>query len=1350
MYSDEVNKLTQLIKNSLQIKNERHREKEVIEADNLWNASLFLSKVLHKASYNFSFTRSDFDIFKVEFEKNQGVNINDNSLFERYWLREILGQIKMSAAVRTFCHTFDEIVDYKEELKFICRLQEEKKSKRFESNKKFTKELLLDKISKYERANSLSLNIDGVLFKRWSKEKDDEIEFSHMESYFKPYLTYWDDFAFLNALSKFLNNKDEIKIKIADFKTIHSKHKRFYSNTPTLTQLKSQKLVTEFGNEYLIKFYNLKVSYWSGLENKISGHLWQFLIDDLTFKDDCERLLNWVYKAKYRESWPNPFKYLSTSAAKRLLDAAFSSIINEKDLEGCVNEFKKVKLEGEHRNEIFILSERGLKRDDEFSLNNNDLFQVLNGLEAWESKAQRTYLWNQSTRSEIGFFIYLVVIQDEEYHKIESKLNADDYKIEHYKRIKDLLRAGIDMPYLIWQVSNVIKSHRPEVIPHLLLEKDICSICFIILDQLEFNAEHKDYFESKIWKESVSLTLKQLTKENASKQEIATLIFNIFQVINKEKYKIYNYQKHPKSPDNLSNRESEYLALLESYKLNTPNLYSHNQDYLVAYIYEELSDLFINFKIKDIYKNGIIRFPMQQWDGVIWLLKISTYWKFRNDFGKLGIVIEKNIYEFYKSYLEIIEKKEVSKYNFFDDKDEIGIPLWSEKIETVGLLDWLYPVYFIHKEGKLNSFLSPRIDIRKNKGKYDKENSFSVQKLRTHIGVLLQVLKKIIETPTPYGFEDKKILEIKRRTEDQIIDYISQYSNYSPEGESIDLLSYSEERQFNNSNSEALMPQLFRAINWFSDKEKIVNLIVDKGDLTKILELLENSTSEGTKKMLLEKIKNINIREFLEGFNWIPEIENILLKISYYPELIEQTQEAVIYWEEKVLQHRNELNYKELLFNTNLLLAYFKKDTSAINLIDIPEKENYYDSRKLPYSEYKRFYIALIYIRSDPEKAYNIFNSLLNKNPNYNSFALNRLVAKANWAEKEDNIDLYKEAYEEWKDYKDVIGNSFLDFKDKIESLSILDLLNKLGKPDEFENIFQNLELSLRMEPNILKLRIENLVTQKKLDEALILKETAYKYHQSSSEVQFEFFEEINSLISGIDNIDELKSSYHKIFSSIPSKLVRIIPDNVNDKKKLDEFIVNEIVIASNKMLEKIKSISEIKNEDKYNDILEIVLDSRLNHLGWHIGEQSRGGSSAPKDGKESYQPGERDLPVMDKNKQIIQLCEAFIYRGITTAREHILKVLNYYHKRDSITIIVYDIGEIKGKSFEENWIKYYDDITKIQYPAGYEFEKIEEVTNNYTSKHSAIRIANTIHLSGTIIHHIFINIKYRVNINPL
>lgn len=1345
MYHDEVNKLTNLIKSSLQIKNEKYREdKEVADEDNLWNASLFLSKVLYKASSDFSFTKSDFDTFKIDFERTQRLSINDNSLFERYWLREVLGQIKISAAIRSFCRTFDEILNFKEELKFICKLQEDNKPERFESKKKFSREFLVDQITEYERANSLSINIKGVLFNKWSSEKDNEIGFSDMESYFKPYLEYWDDFIFLNALRKHLSNDDDIKIKINDFTEIHSAHISTFSKTPTIKQLISQKLLIEDEDDYRIEFYNPEPRYWSGLENKISAYFWQLLLDDSTFQDDSERLINWTYKVHYWESWPNPYQYLSSSSAKKLLDAAFASIINEKDLEGCDDEFKKVKLEGEHRNEIFILSERGLKQDNEFSLNNDDLFQVLNSLELWENRASRTYLYDQSTRNEIGFLIYLVVVQDEEYHRIENESDEGDYKIEHCKRIKDLIRAGINKPYLVWKVSLVIRYHRAEVIPHLLFEKDICSMCFIILDQLEYNTEHRDYFESKIWKESILFTLRQLIKENASKQEIATLIFNAFQVINKEKYRIYNYQK---SPTSLNSKEYEYLSLLENYKINSARFSSYNQDYLLPYVYEELSDLFRNLKINPKYDNGTIRFPMLQWDGIIWILKISTYWKFKSDFTKSGIQIEKLVNEFYISYLEIIETKEITKYNFFEEKYDIGTPLWSEKIETVGLLDWLFPVYFINKEGKLNSFLSPRIEINKNKGKYDKGNNFGVQKLRTHIGVLLQILRKIIETSTPYGFEEEKIIEIKRRIEDQIIDYISQYSDNNPKDKSIDLFGYSEERQFQNSDKEALMPQLFRAINWFSDKEKVVNLIIDNGDLSKILELLENSTSEGAKKLLLEKIKNINIREFLEKFSWIPEIQNVLSKISRYPELMEQTEEAVKYWEEKVLKRRNELNYKELLFTTKLLLAYFNNDLSAINTIEAPEKENYYDSRKLPYSVYKRFYTALMHIQSEPEKAYNIFNNLVKYHPDCYSFALNRMVAKVNLAEKESKIDLYREAYEEWKEYRGVYDDSSFDLKDKTESLYVLDLLNRLEKFDEFEKVFQNIELPIRMSPNILKLRVENLVKQKKLDEALILKQTAYKYHQTSSETQFEFLAEIDSLISGTDNIDELKSFYHKIFSSTPNKLVRIIPDDINDKEKLDEFIVKEIVIASNKMLEKVKSISDIKSEDKYNDILEIVLDSRLNHLGWHIGAQSRGGFSAPKNGGDGYQPGERDLPVMDKNKHIIQLCEAFIYRGVTTAREHILKVLNYYHKRDHITIIVYDIGEVDRKSFDDNWGKYYNDVTKIQFPVGYEFEKIEDITNDFNSKLSAIKIAKSTHKQGIIIYHIFININYKLKV---
>ncbi|MBA4319247.1 MAG: hypothetical protein C0412_12670, partial [Flavobacterium sp.] len=529
-------------------------------------------------------------------------------------------------------------------------------------------------------------------------------------------------------------------------------------------------------------------------------------------------------------------------------------------------------------------------------------------------------------------------------------------------------------------------------------------------------------------------------------------------------------------------------------------------------------------------------------------------------------------------------------------------------------------------------------------------------------------------------------------------------------------------------------------------KEKIIDIIVNHGDLSKILTLLENITSEGTKKILLSKIKSIEIREFLEEYKWIPEIQNVLLKISYYPELIEQTEEAVKYWEDEILKRRNKKEHTELLFKTKLLLAYFRNDLSEINSIQFPEKENFYISAELQYSEYKRFYTALFYIQTNPKKSHEIFNDLVIKNPNYNSFALNRLVAKVNWAEYEQSSDLYSEAYEEWKDYKKIDDDSNLVLEDTTESIAILDILNKLDKNEEIEKAYQNLELPMKMNPNILKNKINNLIKQKKIDEAIILKDKAKKYHQYASELESDFISELEILISGVDNIDELKGFYHKIFSSEPSKLIKILPESINGKEKLSEFIVNEIVIASDKMLEKIKSISEIKNEDKYNDIIEVLLDARINTWGWHVGAQSRGAFSSPKDGRNGFQLGERDLPIMNQNKQTLQICEAFIYRGTKTAKEHIIKLFDYDHKKEAMTIIVYDTGQVKGKTFTKNWDDYIKNIVpQVIYPIDYEYVNIEDVTNDYKIKLSGIKVANSTHKSGTVIHHIFININYKI-----
>lgn len=1331
--------LVNLIKSSHQKRENHYREHLALDAENLWNASMFFSKILHKASADYSFNYEEFAEFKLNFETEYKFTVNDSSLFKKYWLRNVFGTIKIAAAIESFCHTFDEIIQYKEELEFLIKFQENHKPAKFESNRKFEKTYLQDQISQYKKSNGISLNEKGIFFNRWSREVEGKIEFSDMEAYFKPYIENWNDFIFINRLKKHLRAKNKITIKISDFNKLHTFHKKTYPNTPSKQNFIDQELLRQSDKVYKIDFFNSKPRYWSQLENKISGYLWQLLLDDSSFKNDYERLGNWVFKITYWEAWPNPFKYIATNSKKRLLNSAFTTVINEKDLEGCENEYNKIKLEGENSREIYVLSEKALIFDKEFTLKNDNLFEVLESLNLWEKNAKTTYLHDQSSRNNLGFLIHLIVLEDEEFFKVENDIDEDNFEIKNYRRIKELLRVGINKPYLVWKVSNCIKSYRPEIIPYLLIEDDFCSLSFLLIDELEYNSYHKNYFKSKVWIETVTSALKNCVKANYSKKKISKIIFELFKILNKDKYN-FNYQNNFDE-----NYDFQLVNLIENFKTEVKYHTVFKNDYLFPQIFKELSVLFINLESNTTYRNGIIRFPMLQWDGIFWLLKISTYWKYKDILTSLHIELDELVDKFNESYIQTIETKEISKYNFFENKEEKGTPLWSEKIEKIGLLDWIYPIYYMHEKGDLNTFLTPRLKISKEKDIYDEQNRFVVNKLRTHIGVLLQLLKRIIETTTPYSFEESKVLEIKNRIENQIIDYIKTYSKDDVENGHIDIFSYSHESQFQTSEKEALLPQLARAINWFSDKEKIIDVIANHGDLSKILILLENVTSEGTKKTLLSKIKGLEIRKFLEEYKWLPEIQNILLKVSSYPELIIQTEEAVKYWEKEILKRRNEKAYKELLLKTKLLLAYFKNDLNQINSIELPEKESFYNSNELAYLDYKRFYTALFFIQSNPQKSYDIFNDLVKKNSNYYSFALNRLVAKVNWAEVENNKDLYFEAYEEWKEYKEIDDEANIILLDKTESITILDILNKLDKNEQIEKAYQNLELPIKMNPDVLKIKINNLIKQKKIDEALILKDKAKKYHQYASELELDFISELELLISGVDNIDELKGFFYKILSSEPSKLVKILPENINGKEILNEFIVNEVIIASDKMLEKIKSISEIGNEDKYNDILEVLLDARINTWGWSVGAQSRGAFSAPKDGSNGLQPGERDLPIMNRNKQAIQICEAFIYRGANTAKQHIKKLFDYHHKKEAMTIIIYDTGQVNGKTFEMNWEDYKKNIvSKVNYPTGFEFDKISDVTSDYKMKLSAIKIANSNHKSGTIIHHIFININYK------
>jgi len=1312
------------------------------EADLLWDASRFFAALIYNSEpFGWYKTYEQFQEFKTEYELSTGIKIDDKKLFEKFWLRNVLGFIEVSGGISSLCYRFKEIKDYQNELLFWLEFQ---KAHSGEKGREIEKSLVDIAIAEYETSNAVSLNSEGIYFSRWVSIKDNKVEYSNMEVYFKHFVDYWDDFAFLCEFKQ-SRNEDENKkllVKKTDFDKLHQSFQMLYPQIPTIEEFKEQKLVIEEDEFYGLNFYNTEPKYWAVLKDKIGGFLWELMIKDHNYTDDKQRLKDWLAKLMYWSRWTDPFLYVTQKSITRFLDTAFELVINEPDLLGTENEFAKVCLDGKMSMDSLLTYERAIS-SKEFTLNSADVYELLASFYQWEKRATTTYLHGQDSRNMLAYLIKMLVNYDSEnsYNEpTESALKT----IANFRRVISLLHAGIKKPFLIWEVTSFILLDRLEIIPYVISEAGIETLSFIFLDSINFLAIQKAELNLVLWEKSTRLFLQSLSRDESP--ETAKKIFQIYRSLNKNKYEIpynrSNWKQETEKRENHEKKESLVLGLIEDSRLHQYMAQKQDSDYFIPTIYSKLATVIIEYSSKPFYRNGTVQFPIMQWDAITWMLKVSTFWKFHDQISQIEESRDRLTEEFLRRYLESIEVNEVNKYNYFEEKEEIGLPIWSEKIERLYYIDWIYPIYFLNKKGLLNQFLSPRINIENTSDLYHEKNRFSADKLRTHLGVLLQILRKLILPVLPYGFERDELKSIKGKVELQIIDYLKNHLKDEPKEGKIDLFDYNKEWQFQSTDNEALFPQIARAINWFSDKDIIISAISGSRDISKLLTILNLVKSEGIKIKLLKEIEKLDILDYLEKYNWIPEVQYTITNLTSHPELLPQIEQAISFWKQHVIPKNDNPDYKMVLYKAELLVAYFKKSEEQIDRVIEPQR-NYHSPNELNHNDYKQFYKGLLFIQTDPRKAHLIFDSLVLRYPSYPSFALNRMVSKINLAQAEDNLQLYREALEEWNDTENKIDADTVVFLEPELSENIMTVLNKISDYDQLELRYKTLDLPNRMRPTVLDIMVQSLLDQKKVSEALKLTSAAKTYHQFSDIRDIQFIVDLENKINQIDNLDELKGHYFRIFSSEPRKLIKIFPENLNGKTDLNEFLAKEITLAADKLLEKIVSISEIENEDKYNDLMELVLDARINPWGWEVGAQSRG--AFPGTGKK--QPGERDLPIMNQFKRPLLVCEAFIYRSASKAKSHLNKVFNYYHKRDSFAILVYDLSKTIVE-FENNWKEYKMNIVPAtKFPVGYEIEgTLEDVSKDFDFDKSGIKICTSKHRSGMILYHIFVNINYKLS----
>jgi hypothetical protein len=1174
-----------------------HPRDEATKAEYNWGASRFWASIIYQSqAITSNISELEFSQFKTQYEEANRVTVDTDRLFERFWLRRVVGFVEIPGSMVSAHFTFERIVDAKPELEFLLNYVQQDAT--------IDRATFIIAINAFNASASRKLNSRLFFSKNFLSTEKRTLKFANITEYYKGYVDNWEEIRFISALykSKYDGNKG-YQIEVDAFEKIWNSFNSIFE-IPSVDTFIEQGVLHKNNSKYLITFRG-SASGFIDLSSEIAANYWRLLVKDAQSVSIEDKIKTFLKSMSLLHDYWGFLSHCSRTEIKKFLEGAYNLIINESDLsDDGDQEYQRWMLD--HRDARFTEANRLAERANR--LRKSDQFEHLESLQLWDVHGE---YFDHRSRGNLKFLIYTVLRFDPEFGR-----NSNN---ERYAWLTGLLKNSISKPFLLYFLSEHFALARKEIISYLLTLSEFVSVSFIFIEKIKSH-EHQNELTIELWRKSLEIALITIQLQTSDTQ--ARLIFQIYRRINKDKFSI-EYNRKSKHVEALirGDRERKEKLLLELIE-NCPLTISVGVEkkHLIPSLFTDLTKLFETFQLTSRFETGTIQFPLLQWDGLIWLMKISTYWKYKDQFTDKFNSVFHLTKVFFDSYLKVIEIEEVKKYDFFENKHVKELPSWSEKIERLGFIEWIYPVYFIYKQSLLNAFLSPRISPVIAKDRYDDKNKLYADKLRTHIGVLIRVLQKFIEPTIPYGFEKLSIKEIKDQIEQQIIAYVRLHAVHAPEEARIDLFDFHREIAFNTSENEALLPQIANAINWFTNKDGIIQAITSSKDVLKILTIAERVTSEGVRKMLIDRVGDSDLRTFLQSSHWIPEIQNVLVKIRSYPQLRAQIERVLEFWETRVVTR--DKKYEMQVFETKLLLAYFNGSEQELDGVVKPESQLNVRG-EISTQDHVQFYRALIIMPSDPVRSHVIFNDLAVRHPKYTTMALNRMAAKIAIADQANSdVTLYREALEEWNEFEKQ-NEEALSSVDEIFYGNKLSILAQLSEFQQLDTLFDQLELPMKMLPEILRPKIESLILRKRIEEALFLIDEAERFHSFTNQAHTVFFSDLKKKVKGIDNIDELKTYYARIFDNDPERLIKVFPEKMNGKIDLYEFIVKEIALSVDRMLNKIQSIANIKNENKYNDLVQLALESRIGSWGWTVKDQIRKAFSAK--GKDA---GEIDLDI--------------------------------------------------------------------------------------------------------------------------
>ncbi len=871
------------------------------------------------------------------------------------------------------------------------------------------------------------------------------------------------------------------------------------------------------------------------------------------------------------------------------------------------------------------------------------------------------------------------------------------------------------------------------------MEPEFSSIIFKVLFSLKVRKGLKGINEdgvklvSNLWHSAIELLLENIYSLPKLQEENSQRIFEVLALIERAKFPHdkSNLLKNKIISQRVEKTKDQILEFL-SPKIDE---YLYSKDGANVVGPKTMKLLFGKIKgFKSIISNrneGILKIGIQQLEMLIWFHKVMVKFKTAKRHPPVSLNnISKEILKTYQTIYKV-------------DKVENS---WLDTFDYLPLVDWEYIFECTTKINREDDFLSPNKFSVQKKGSdenYYRNNRIGWE-IRLHLKILLILFSHLENKKKDL---DQNQIELKDKVESKIIFYIKNYNKDSEGNNSIDIFSSFYRKYIFKINLELFAPVVL-FINRLRDSKKRKNIIVnlvDSDDVNRLLQLHEQLTSEGDKTYLRKQITEKKIFNYLDSGLNFKETQATLSYLMSDTNFIEIAKKVHDYWDKKILSRvKGKHGYHEqevFAYQVNLVLAYHERDIEKLDKIEKP-KNSY---RKKEFGDFVAFFKALIKFEiQEYQEAYKMLNKLTGKQGVYqvlsaqNRFVVHRKIAEQKLLDDKDEArKVCREMLDEWGEFRSSIVESE---RMKIESndvkLNQLFCYDSLDEYLVFDEVFEKLMINVQYDSSFAEMRVENFVKRKMERQAIEFVEEVGNYHKLYNDKIPDFVEGLKRKATTVEEIKRLRGLYKTISLYNPERQVEIISDELFEDANLPKFLAKKIINACHAMLSKINSIHEINNENKYNDIVKVILGASLESENWNVGQEHRSGEPAS---------GSKDLGRLDfgieKQNKVIAVCEALKYDN--NPKGHIEKVFNYYSERKLFFIINYYNNET---GFEEAWQNYLKTkVPKANYPIGYEiFEDYpKDVSEEYRVQSGSVRIAFCKLKSGTVMYHLFLDLRY-------